>query len=406
MIENLTIIIMNISNSYYLPLVVSYLLTFSLVLFYLDDWKLSKVNIIRYFQIFSFISALIFIFLFAYNKAMFPYIISYVKDSNDVHLHGHVSIDKETGKAIGQGMSQGLNTIGSQLGLGATMVGVSTAVGKAVTKSGMPPLQKAGFIVGSGLVAGIGHSLISSANRDAIRAENVTTSPVSNIGSGINKLVDDSHISPLQELLFNGEMMNYTCLAILYLLIIQLVFKLYFKENINLNLSKLLGNNTNTKLEFYFNKIIKLNKQMSIIWIWFGFVTIMFGLSVEGYAAYKVLININNFSNGHLSFNPTIISENIYIPSKPIQDILFNLNVSNYIAIITLFLLMLQIILKFHYNNNINSIYIWLTLLILMLTLSYAAYTYGDLYAHIDGYVKMYINYRLRDNENSGNYEN
>jgi hypothetical protein len=59
-------------------------------------------------------------------------------DNKDVNLHGHVSIEKDAGKAIGQG----LQTIGSQIGLGATMVGIATAVSKAVVKSGMPPLQK------------------------------------------------------------------------------------------------------------------------------------------------------------------------------------------------------------------------------------------------------------------------
>ena len=66
----------------------------------------------------------------------------------------------------------------------------------------MPPLQKVGFIVGSGLVASVGHSHISTANRDAIRA--ASTSGKSIDAPYINKFVDDSHISPLQELLFNG----------------------------------------------------------------------------------------------------------------------------------------------------------------------------------------------------------
>jgi hypothetical protein len=148
------------------------------------------------------------------------------------------------------------------------MVGVSTAVGKAVAKSGMPPLQKVGFIVGSGLAAGLGHSAISNINRRSVYEDNTNiTASVSNnnINSQVNKLIDDSHVSPLQELLFNGEMMSYVCLGVLYLLIIQLVFKLYFKDSINLNLSRLLGNKTNTNVEYYLNKIIKLNKQMSIV---------------------------------------------------------------------------------------------------------------------------------------------
>jgi len=136
-------------------------------------------------------------------------IINYIKDnSNDINLHGHghVTFDKETVKAIGQGMS----TIGSQLGLSATMVGVSTTVGKAVVKSGMPPLQKAGLIVGASALGGLFHSKISSINRSQVAAENAATTTTTsilstNIDSHISKLVDDSHISALQELLLNLE---------------------------------------------------------------------------------------------------------------------------------------------------------------------------------------------------------
>ena len=93
------------------------------------------------------------LFISILNSPVFFDIIYCIND-NDIHLHGHVSLDKGAGQAIGQGIS----TVGTQIGLGASIVGVSGAVGKAVTKSGMPPLQKAGFILGSGLVAGIGHS--------------------------------------------------------------------------------------------------------------------------------------------------------------------------------------------------------------------------------------------------------
>lgn len=113
--------------------------------------------------------------------------------------------------------------------MGATIVGVSAAVGKAISKSSMPPsLQKAGLILGASLIGGIGHSTITAANRDAVRAENAINSVSNtNIGSDVSKLVNDSHISPLQELLFNGEAINYVCLSIIYIMILQLIFKLY-----------------------------------------------------------------------------------------------------------------------------------------------------------------------------------
>ena len=70
----------------------------------------------------------------------------------------------------------------------------------------MPPLQKAGLIVGASTAAGLGHSSISALNRNGVAAETTTTCSTSstNIGSHVNKLIDESNVSPLQELLSNG----------------------------------------------------------------------------------------------------------------------------------------------------------------------------------------------------------
>jgi len=189
--------------------------------------------------------------------------------------------------------------------------------------------------------------------------------------------------------LSNLEMIDYVSLGIIYILIIQLIFKLYFKDKINLNLSKLLGDNTNNKIEFYLNKIIKLNKQMSIVWILFGFITLIFGLSISAYAIHDICVNIDSYINIHNELKSNSIN-NISITNKSIKDILLNLKIVNYISLITVITLMLQITLKFYYNKNINNIYIWLALSVLILTLAFAAYTYGDLYTHLD--VNMYIN--------------
>jgi hypothetical protein len=192
----------------------------------------------------------------------------YVNDKDSVNLHGHMNLDKEAGKAIGNG----LNTIGSNLGLGATIAGVSTAVAKGITKSSVPPIQKAGIILGAGLIGGLSHSKISAMNRNSILGENIRnsypSSSSSNFSSSINKLVDDGmQSSPLQDLLLNLEITCYICVSLIIILIIQLIFKFYIKNNINLKLSNLLGVNLNNNLQYYFNKIILLNKKMSVIYI-------------------------------------------------------------------------------------------------------------------------------------------
>jgi hypothetical protein len=218
-------------------------------------------------QIISFIILpfiLVFITLATIN---FSDLICYAKDEGGVNLHGHVNVTKEAATEL----SKGISSVGSQIGLGATMVGVSTAVGKAVAKSSMPPLQKAGFIVGSGLTAGLGHSMISTFNRSQVLSKNISSvtsnsaSSTIDTNSNISKFLNNSQSSPLEDLLFQFEAMDYVCLSIIYILIIQLVFKFYLKDKINLNLSKLLGDNINNKMEYYLNKIIKLNKQMSVV---------------------------------------------------------------------------------------------------------------------------------------------
>ena len=149
-----------------------------------------------------------------------------IKDKDSINLHGHVTVDKEAGKAIGQG----INTIGSNLGLGATMAGIATAVGKTIAKSSIPPVQKAGIIVGASMIGGLFHSNITTVNRNKIMEQSLNngsnTGHSSNIrgGPGINKLIDDTPSSPLEDLLFNLELTNYVCISMIILLFIQIIF--------------------------------------------------------------------------------------------------------------------------------------------------------------------------------------
>ena len=395
----------------------------SFILFYLDNFKLSKTHFIKYFQIFSFINLLFMFILFLSNNINLADMIYYANDK-DINLHGYVTLDKEAAKHIGQG----LNTIGSNIGLGAAMVGISTAVGKTITKSSMPPLQKAGFIVGSGLAEGLGHSMISTLNRNQILSENIntsasaacnTTSTANNLNSNISKFLDNSQSSPLQDLLFQFEAMNYVCLTLIYILIIQLVFKLYINDNVNLNLSKLLGNNINNKMEYYLNKIIKLNKQMSTVWIWFGFIILMFGLTISAYTVHNIYANMNSFINVHNWLKSNSIN-NICTVDKSIEDILLSLLMLDYMCIVIMISLIIQIVSKLHFKNNeklnlssilganINNkleyylnkiiylnkkmsvIYIWLMILSLILALSFSAYTCNELYTNIDSYINVH----------------
>lgn len=248
-----------------------FLITLSLTLFYLDEFKLSEVKVIKLLQIISFVFISIFILYCIWdvsNMSLFD-IISYMADKKDIDLHGHVhgqvSINQEAGKAIGQG----LQTIGSNLGLGGAMAGVAAAVGKTVAKTSLPPIQKAGIVVGSSLLGGLIHSSISQYNINKNFKGNVgdNTSTILN-DSNLNKFINDSvSSSPLETILLNLEMTNYICVYMLIILVIQILFKFHFKDNIKLNLTSILSDKINNNLELIINKIITLNKKMSIIYI-------------------------------------------------------------------------------------------------------------------------------------------
>jgi len=243
----------------FLYFILSSLFTFSFVLFYLDDFKLSKNNLIKYIQIISFISIPLYLIYSLYNIVSMIDIVCYVNDKGnnanpDIDFNATVSIGKDAAAELAKGMQ----TVGSQIGLGASIVGIGTAVGKGIAKSAMPPLQKAGIIVGSSLITGLGHSVISNVNRNKVLHYNTSirsTTSSNSTNDVLNNFIDNTtSSSPIENLLFDIGALNYTCLSLVIILIIQ-------------NLSNLLGTNINNKLEYYLNLIIKLNRKMSFIYI-------------------------------------------------------------------------------------------------------------------------------------------
>jgi len=235
----------------------------------LDYLKIILLNV----YIISFIGIPLYLIYSFYNISTMMEIVSYVMNndkniSTDVDINATVSIDKDAASELAKGM----HTIGSQVGLGASIAGVGAAVAKGITNSAMPPLQKAGIIVGSSLITGLGHSIISNINRNKVLHDNIPTEGTSiassNTTNGLNKLIDNTTpSSPLENLLFDIEALNYICLSLVIILVIQILFKFYLKDKINLNLSSLLGININNNLEYYLNIVIMLNKKMSFIYI-------------------------------------------------------------------------------------------------------------------------------------------
>lgn len=75
-----------------------------------------------------------------YNIFNFIDVSTYVDKNSNTSVY--------IGKDAAVEISKDINSVGSQVGLGASIVGVYAAIGKSITKSSIPPVQKAIIIVG------------------------------------------------------------------------------------------------------------------------------------------------------------------------------------------------------------------------------------------------------------------
>ena len=191
--------------------------------------------------------------------------------NKNINLQGNITIDKEAGKAIGQGINQGMNAIGNVISnkwgiLGA--MGLGTAAAQSVVmKSSMPPLAKVAVVFGGMALGGKTYSDLTEVGRNESLNNVAYFSDTSSdtIKNYVNKFLDDSTLfSPLQNLLSSSEMGDYIMINLIIILMIQIFFKFHLYNDIKLNLSSILGIKLNNTLEYYINKIIMLNKKMSI----------------------------------------------------------------------------------------------------------------------------------------------
>jgi hypothetical protein len=172
----------------------------------------------------------------------------------NITLSGKVDIGSDTGKAIANSIS----TVGSNIGLAATVAAISTGVAKVVAKSSLPPIQKAGIVVAGSVIGGGIHITASAMNRlnsiatssnstpttgTTSSTTSDTTSGVSttNLGDGVNKFISDS-TSDLSNLILGINMITSACVSLIIILSIIIFFTFYLDEDkIQLKLSGLIG---------------------------------------------------------------------------------------------------------------------------------------------------------------------
>jgi len=300
-----------------------FLSTAALVLFYLDDWKLSKNKFIKFVQT-CIPLFIVFIFILSFYEILsnfhFIFHVDSDKDPNisinnpNITLSGKVDIGSDTGKAIANSIS----TVGSNIGLAATVAAISTGVAKVVAKSSLPPIQKAGIVVAGSVIGGGIHITASAMNRlnsiatssnstpttgTTSSTTSDTTSGVSttNLGDGVNKFISDS-TSDLSNLILGINMITSACVSLIIILSIIIFFTFYLDEDkIQLKLSGLIGDKWNNNFNSYLIKISKLNKLTSSVYISIIFILLFLGLGFNCYFLTELYNNLDIYINIHIN---------------------------------------------------------------------------------------------------------
>lgn len=232
------------------------------------------------------------------------------KKSTNVSIGAQVEIGQDAAKEI----SKGIGDLGTNIGLAGSIGAVTAGVAKVVAKSTLPPVQKAGLVMlSSAIGAGLhlGTNAIKIMNRkkstkyEGSSFTNTSTSEesiVNNVSENINKFIDDSINSPLKDLILSIDIINYACLSLIIILFMIILFKFYFnEENIKFNLSNFIGDKLNNNLNYYFIKIIQLNKRTSTLYIYIIFIVLFIGLISNCYFSTELYNNLDNFVEFHIN---------------------------------------------------------------------------------------------------------
>lgn len=180
-------------------------------------------------------------------------------------LKGKVVLDKDAGAEV----ARGLSNLGSNIGLGACVGALAGGVAKCVAKSSLPPFQKAGLVVVSGIAGAVLHTGASAINAQTHAASSKSSGSTGQtvLPKDVNQFIGSlDDLAPLEILLQCIYILNSLCIWLILILSMQIFFKVYIGDKPELKLIDYILPSNSDKIKVYIYKLIKLNKNMSIIY--------------------------------------------------------------------------------------------------------------------------------------------
>ena len=212
---------------------------------------------------------------------------------------------------IAKELNKGITTVGDKLGLGASIAGLGSAVGKAIASSSLPPIQKTVLVVGGGILGGAihyGYNSAKSSRKNSYlnlpQGENFDKdkSNLNDFPENIDKFIGSTENSPIVDLIYSIEIISHVCFSIIIILFILILFKFFFYDKtIKLNLSSIIGHKLNNLLNYKFLKYIKLSKMTNDIYILLGFIILIIGLYFLTFFTSELYHNLNDYINIYIN---------------------------------------------------------------------------------------------------------
>jgi hypothetical protein len=256
-----------------------FLLVFNSVLFYLDDFNLNRNKFINFVQQLSLPLLIILIYLI------------YIENSQLINEYFEFAGDANTTSKPKSSVVRADNT-----GLGASIAAGAAATASVISKSSLPPLQKAAIVVAGATISGAAFTGLNALNNNISQVIDNNSSSVDNT----KNFLESHNNSDLSTLILSIDLINGACLSLVLILFIMLIFKLLIKEeNIIINFSSLIGSKWNNSLNYYIIKLYKVNQKTSVLYIFIALFLLLIGLGFNSYFLTVLYSNLDQFVNLH-----------------------------------------------------------------------------------------------------------
>ena len=285
---------------------------FCFTVFYIDNFKLSNNKFIKYYQVIIFIlfiTYIIYICIGGYvliNDTICRINPDEVKDAlqnKDIKLEGKIVMDKTAGAEV----AKGLSTFGSNVGLGACVGALAGGVAKSIANTSIPPFQKAGLIVASGIAGAILHTGASAINAQTHAAAHINKSSDSTskdtLPKDINQFignVDDS--TPLEILIQCISILNSLCIWIIIFLSMQILFKT-ISDKPKLKFLGSLMPHYSEKIKLYIYKLISINKNLNLFYSIFALGLLFICTLGSVYFSLELHNNLNSYVDVYINLS-------------------------------------------------------------------------------------------------------